>query len=252
MITLFYFAFSLGARPDEVVEAEANVRAARNVLFFLDTDTYSTQDKEQLLYKDRIDLKTQFGNDNPVFLEICSGHGDWVVGRAKQDNSINWLSLEMRFDRCHQIWLKARLAQVHNLCVLHGEASKTVNDHVYAGSLDRVFINHPDPPNWENNKERLITKEFLISIHNALKENSQLVIVTDDAEYAATISSVFESDEVSCLYTSSYAPQTFSMVLPENWGSSYFDRFFNARKQYDRFYFEMTKVEGPVNSNESD
>jgi tRNA (guanine-N7-)-methyltransferase len=222
----------------DVVSADASVRHAGNVLFFLDTEQKGGNKGQAVA--ESVDAEALFGNSHPVYLEVCSGHGDWVVARAHSDTHTNWLALEMRFDRCHQIWLKARLQGVANVCVLHGEASQTVRSKLPRHSLSRAFINHPDPPNWEDNKQRLICDTFLAELHAALKPRAQLVVVTDDAEYAATIAGVFA--ESAALFESAHAPRPFSTTLPEDWGSSYFDRFFNERKQFTRYYFEYTKL----------
>jgi tRNA G46 methylase TrmB len=44
------------------------------------TDTVIEVNKLEILR--RINFKKRFNNQNPIKLEVCSGHGEWVVERA--------------------------------------------------------------------------------------------------------------------------------------------------------------------------
>jgi hypothetical protein len=47
----------------------------------------------------RLNFRKRFKNSNPIKMEVCSGHGEWVVERASQDTNVNWIAIEMRFER---------------------------------------------------------------------------------------------------------------------------------------------------------
>lgn len=67
----------------------------------------------------KLKLKKLFGkNGNPMKLEVCSGHGDWIVEKATKFPQINWIALEIRFERCFQIWSKMKFANLENLLIL--------------------------------------------------------------------------------------------------------------------------------------
>ena len=56
--------------------------------------------------------------NQPIKMEICSGHGDWIVERAKNDPHSNWVGLEIRHERVYQIWSKMRFEQLDNLMII--------------------------------------------------------------------------------------------------------------------------------------
>ena len=59
-----------------------------------------------------------FYNKNPIKLEVCSGHGDWIVDKAKKDSKFNWVALEIRYERVFQIWYRMIFNNVQNLVIL--------------------------------------------------------------------------------------------------------------------------------------
>ncbi len=41
-----------------------------------------------------------FKNNNSMRLEVCAGHGDWIVDRAERDPASNWVKTIMIVLRC--------------------------------------------------------------------------------------------------------------------------------------------------------
>lgn len=48
--------------------------------------------------KKKLKLKKIFGNKKPVKIELCSGHGDWIVERAQNDPDTNWVIFSFDFN----------------------------------------------------------------------------------------------------------------------------------------------------------
>ena len=51
-------------------------------------------------------LQEYFGNDRPIHLEYCSGNGEWILNRAMENPEINWVAVEMWFERVRKIYSK--------------------------------------------------------------------------------------------------------------------------------------------------
>merc|ERR1719326_859044 len=67
----------------------------------------------------------------PVKLEICSGHGEWVVAQAKAECGIaNWAAVELRHDRLCKIFSRMVLETAGNLCILGGDAAKILPQYI--------------------------------------------------------------------------------------------------------------------------
>lgn len=109
-----------------------------------------------------INLKKIFANKLPIKLEICSGHGDWVVERANHDRGkVNWVALEIRFERVYTIFSKMIFRNLSNLVILAGEAKDILLNCIKPRIFDEIFINYPDPPVWEKSQWLLIHSQFL-------------------------------------------------------------------------------------------
>ena len=95
-------------------------------------------------------------------MEICSGHGDWIVEKAEKDEGkINWVALEMRYERVFQIWTKMIFKGINNLVILGGEAFNIITNCFKNNVFNQIFVNYPDPPVWEKSQWLLINSNFL-------------------------------------------------------------------------------------------
>lgn len=158
-----------------------------------------------------INLKKIFGNELPIKLEICSGHGDWIVERANHDiGKVNWVALEIRFERVYTIFSKMIFRNLSNLVILAGEAKDILLNCIKPRIFDEIFINYPDPPVWEKSQWLLIHSLFLkevfcflknfyfyyfFEVHRVLKKNRCITIVTDDREYSKIMVKEFKKSD---------------------------------------------------------
>lgn len=73
-----------------------------------------------------------------------AGGGEWIVEQAKADeDSADWIALELRHDRVYQIFTRMVLQSVSNLAVMGGDASHVLPSHFPEGRVDAIFVNHP-------------------------------------------------------------------------------------------------------------
>ena len=184
-----------------------------------------------------IDFSNVFPRKLPIKLEICSGHGDWIIEKASKSlNSANWLALELRFERVYTIFSKLTFKNLENLIILSGEASYILSNYIEASSLEEIFINYPDPPVWEYSQWLLITEKFLRIINNLLIKGKCLTIVTDDKDYAGLM--IREFKKVKDLFKSKIKDKDFTNEIPKEYGSSYFDRFWTQGNRKTRFFLQ--------------
>lgn len=66
--------------------------------------------------------------------------------QAKQDKESDWVTLELRHDRAYQTLTKAVFADVHNMCVISGDAMKILPAHFPSNAAANIYVNHPEPP----------------------------------------------------------------------------------------------------------
>lgn len=173
----------------------------------------------------------------PVRLELGAGSGDWVVHRAQEEKGrANWIAVELKYDRVHEIFTKAAFKQVSNLVIVGGDANVVLDRLLSKESIDMIFINHPEPPERSMAGDRksaqgkhMLTNDFLSKLLRILVLNGRLIITTDNKNYSQLLLDAlpavhvpnddkewrFEADDA---YAANH----------EDKESSYFDRMWNT------------------------
>ena len=134
----------------------------------------------------------------PVKMEICSGNGEWATSCCAEENRKNkntslWVTMELRRDRVQRTFSSMLLKNAaNNMCVVGGDASKIVTEHVASASVDYLFINHPEPPERNSGTSgtqggHLLEITFLRSLKRIMKKTGMLTIVTDNLPYAKSL-----------------------------------------------------------------
>lgn len=126
-----------------------------------------------------------FGNGQSIAIEYCSGNGQWIGDRAKQNPAINWVAVEKRFDRARKIWLRLHRESLPNLYVVCGDAITFSRYYPKNESVEEIFVNFPDPwPKRTHAKHRLVRLEFLNELKRIVRVGGKATFVTDDPTYA--------------------------------------------------------------------
>ena len=90
--------------------------------------------------------KEEFKNDNPIFLELGSGSGNFSVKNGEKFRDRNYLGVELRFKRLVLAAGKARKRNLENVIFLRRNGNDLLN-FVGEKEIDGMYINFPDP--WE-------------------------------------------------------------------------------------------------------
>lgn len=190
------------------------------------------------------DLTRAFRKDVRHYrLEVCSGSGDWVLGRAKSDLTVGWVALELRHDRVYQIFSKSVLHRVPNLCVMGGDAMEAIQSRLCRNiAFEEVYINFPEPPPYFDHPSHLLSVPFFKTLHAVLKPNASLYVVSDNLPYLTMIGTTLAKLEGT--YTNQHDGRPYKPGLPEGFGtdSSYFDRFWTNGARVSRGYVHFVRV----------
>jgi len=174
-----------------------------------------------------------FGNDQPVCVEYCSGTGAWISEKAAAHPEINWVAVEIKFDRARKVWAKIERMQLKNLFVIWGDGRFVTKNYFAPESISAAYINFPDP--WPKNrhaKNRIIDPEFLKDISICLKKDSVLTFVTDDAPYSDWFVQV--ANEEKRLHSAHPSPY-YTNEFP-GYGSSYFEQLWKEQGRTIRYH----------------
>jgi len=160
-----------------------------------------------------------FGNNRPVVVEFCSGNGQWICERAKQNPHINWVAVDIRFDRCRKTWLRMHRESLSNVYIMCGDANLLIRYYIQKRSLTEIFVNFPDPwPKLRHAKHRLVQAPFLAQMAEASIPGSLATFVTDDEAYAAQM----VRELLACPVWRPRLPPPHYVLDWTDYGSSYF------------------------------
>ncbi|MGA2410496.1 MAG: tRNA (guanosine(46)-N7)-methyltransferase TrmB [Candidatus Binataceae bacterium] len=135
-----------------------------------------------------VDPLQLFANRAPLEVEIGAGRGDFLIERAAQSPSRNFLAIESVATFAQLIAMRAGRWQLANLRVIRMDARPLVNLMLPRASVDAYHIYFPDPwPKERQAKHRLFTPQFTAGLARTLKPEAPLFVATDVAAYANEI-----------------------------------------------------------------
>lgn len=128
-----------------------------------------------------IDFKELFGNDNPVYLEVGCGKGQFVFEIAKQNPNINFLAVEKSenviFAACE------KCAQVPNVRFLSCGA-EYLPKYIKSQSIGRIFLNFSCPfPKKRYASHRLTAPHFLKIYEDVMCDGAEIHQKTDNRQF---------------------------------------------------------------------
>jgi len=120
-----------------------------------------------------------FGNDNPIYIEIGMGKGNFVIGNAKRYPNVNFIGIE-KFDSILALALKKMdELELPNLKVIRMDAFDI--DKVFNHEISKVFLNFSDPwPKKRHTNRRLTSPVFLDKYNNLFKDIKVIEMKTDN------------------------------------------------------------------------
>ena len=121
-----------------------------------------------------------FGNDNPIHIEIGMGKGRFLMDLAALNPNINYIGIE----RYTSVLLRAvqkieenPLPNVRFLCV----DAATLPEIFAEEEVNRIYLNFSDPwPKDRHARRRLTSSEFLARYDQFLAKNGRLEFKTDN------------------------------------------------------------------------
>lgn len=134
-------------------------------------------------YRDELDLKALFGNDNPVYLELGCGCGGFSVEHAKRFPSVNLLAVERMSNVLITALESAKREELPNLKFLNIPV-EVLQCYLKSGSIERIYLNFSTPlPKKTNEKQRLTSSRFLTIYRDLLSEGGEIRQKTDSRPF---------------------------------------------------------------------
>lgn len=160
------------------------MRASQEAYLDEDLDALSPGAVDWDVNPDRtaLDVASLFG-DKPLWLEIGFGGGEHLVHMAARYPDVGIIGCEPYINGVAMLLGKIRKADVSNLRVHPGDA-RDLFDVLPAGSVQKVFLNYPDPwPKKRHHRRRFVTPEHLEPLHRVMAAGAELRVATDIQDY---------------------------------------------------------------------
>ena len=153
-----------------------NVRGAREEML---VNPYVIQEPQQ--YKGHVAVQI-FGNNNPIFIEVGMGKGQFITSLAALHPEINYIGIEKYSSVLIRAIEKQEDLQLPNLKFLRFDA-EYLPDIFAPGEIAHIYLNFSDPwPKDRHAKRRLTSEGFLNLYHTILNPDGYIQFKTDNRD----------------------------------------------------------------------
>ena len=165
--------------------------------------------------------KTLFNNNNPIYLEIGMGKGNFILESAKNNPNINYIGIEKNGSVLSYAIKKIEEYKLSNLKLICFDANKI--DELFNKDIDLLYLNFSDPwPKNRHEKRRLTSNSFLEKYDKIFKKDKVIEMKTDNQ-------GLFEYSLIT-LTNYNYKIQDISLDLTNK------KDFINVRTEYEEKY----------------
>ena len=135
-------------------------------------------------YFEPLDLKAVYGRSAPLEVDLGCGDGAFLAELAATDPKRDFLGIERLLGRVRQTDSRIARLGLTNARVFRIETSYAIQHMLPAESVALFHLMFPDPwPKRRHWRRRVVTRDFLASIHRALAPLGLFRVATDQIDY---------------------------------------------------------------------
>ena len=166
--------------------------------------------------------KKIFGNENPLYVELGTGKGDFICAMAEKNPQINFVGLEMEAEVVLKAARKVDEKNLSNVKIIVFNVNNI--EEIFAeNEIDRLYINFCDPwPKKKHAKRRLTYITFLQKYKKILKHGGEIHFKTDNR---ALFDFSLEQFELASLKVNEISYDLHAEEPPENVRTEYENKF---------------------------
>lgn len=122
-----------------------------------------------------------FKNNNPIYIEIGMGKGNFIIKNALNNPNINYIGIEMYDSVILRAVEKTNELELNNLYLIRMDA-RLIED-IFDKEIDLIYLNFSDPwPKDRHAKRRLTSPRFLEKYSNIFKSKNKIIMKTDNID----------------------------------------------------------------------
>ncbi len=139
----------------------------------------------------------KFQNNNPIYLEIGMGKGNFIIKSATLNPNINYIGCEIS-DSVAYIASK-KIRGINNIYVINQDA--TLLDSVFCEKeISKLYLNFSDPwPKKKHEKRRLTSKSFLDLYKKLLGSGGEIELKSDNRHFFEYSVMMFNQEDFEIL-----------------------------------------------------
>lgn len=148
--------------------------------------------------------KLVFKNNNPIYIEIGSGKGKFIVENAIKYPNINFIAIDKFPTILYKILIKINKSDqpINNLKIVNYDAIK-LNEIFGNNEIKKVYLNFSDPwPKEHHKKNRLTNIKFLNVYFEFLDNNGIIEFKTDNSLLYEYTLEVIKENNLKLIYFS--------------------------------------------------
>ena len=152
------------------------LRNVKNKKEIMDNSNYLV--KDPTMYKGK--WKELFNNNNPIYIEIGMGKGQFIINNALKYPDINFIGIE-KYDSVIAKGLLKIPEGLNNLAMVRWDALGI--EDIFDKEIDRIYLNFSDPwPKKRHHLRRLSSRVFLEKYEKIFKNGNIIEMRTDNRD----------------------------------------------------------------------
>ena len=120
-----------------------------------------------------------FGNHNPIYLELGTGRGEFIIQMAKNYPNINFIGLELNESQIATAAKKLEKENIKNLKLIKDNARNIVS--IFGKEIDTIYLTFSEPwPKKRDEKNRFTHESYLKLYDRIFKKDKHIILKTDN------------------------------------------------------------------------
>lgn len=126
-------------------------------------------------------FRDYFCNDNPIYLEIGTGKGDFIIESSMRNRDINYIGIEKYDSVIVRAIQKSNEVDVSNLAFIRANAIYL--EDIFDREIDTILLNFSDPwPKDRHSDRRLTSRKFLERYDKIFRGAKRIIMKTDNVD----------------------------------------------------------------------
>ena len=120
-----------------------------------------------------------FGNHNPIYLELGTGRGEFIIQMAKKYPEYNFIGLELNESQIATAAKKLERENIKNLKLIKDDARNIVS--IFGKEINTIYLTFSEPwPKKRDEKNRFTHESYLKLYDRIFKKDKHIILKTDN------------------------------------------------------------------------